>query len=179
MESTPVQPQSLLSVRGLTVSYEGTGGADALTDVDLDVRVGEITAVIGQSGSGKSTLAKALLRLLPESATSSGIIEFAGRDFQELNDAGFRAFRGKRIGFIPQDPGNSLNPVREIGSQALEAAHRAGARNRAQGRELVLEAFERVGLPDPETVFESYPHQLSGGSFNGCSSRWPSSRSRT
>ena len=85
------------------------------------------------------------------------------RDRLGLSEARFRPFRGRRIGFVPQDPSHALNPVRTVGSQAHEAAVLAGITDAAAQREAILDVFARVGLPDPSRVYGSYPHQLSGG----------------
>jgi peptide/nickel transport system ATP-binding protein len=151
---------TLLTVRGLRVAY---GGTEVVHGVDFAVRRGRTVALIGESGSGKSTIAKAVLGLLPAGSTVSGSADFAGDDLVTLPDQRFRALRGRRIGFIPQDPATALNPVRTIGSQALEAAALTDAPTAEARRAAVLAVFERVGLTDPERVWRSYPHELSGG----------------
>jgi peptide/nickel transport system ATP-binding protein len=155
-----ITTDTLLTVRGLTVAY---GGTEVVHGVDFAVRRGRTVALIGESGSGKSTIAKAVLGLLPAGSTVSGSADFAGDDLVTLPDQRFRALRGRRIGFIPQDPATALNPVRTIGSQALEAAALADAPTAEARRAAVLAVFERVGLTDPERVWRSYPHELSGG----------------
>jgi peptide/nickel transport system ATP-binding protein len=155
-----ITTDTLLTVRGLTVAY---GGTEVVHGVDFAVRRGRTVALIGESGSGKSTIAKAVLGLLPAGSTVSGSAHFAGDDLVTLPDQRFRALRGRRIGFIPQDPATALNPVRTIGSQALEAAALTDAPTAEARRAAVLAVFERVGLTDPERVWRSYPHELSGG----------------
>ena len=80
-----------------------------------------------------------------------------------LSERQFRPLRGRELGFVPQDPSNALNAVRTIGSQALEAAALLPDGDAAARRERVLETFRQVGLTDPDRVWKSYPHQLSGG----------------
>ncbi|MDP4332851.1 ABC transporter ATP-binding protein [Curtobacterium sp. A7_M15] len=155
-----ITTDTLLTVSGLTVAY---GGTRVVHGVDFTVGRGRTVAVIGESGSGKSTIAKAVLGLLPAGSTVSGSVDFAGDDLVTLPDQRFRALRGRRIGFIPQDPATALNPVRTIGSQALEAAALTDAPTVEARRAAVLAVFERVGLTDPERVWRSYPHELSGG----------------
>lgn len=155
-----ITSDTLLTVSGLTVAY---GGTEVVHGVDFTVGRGRTVAVIGESGSGKSTIAKAVLGLLPAGSTVSGSADFAGDDLVTLPDQRFRALRGRRIGFIPQDPATALNPVRTIGSQALEAAALTDAVDAEGRRAAVLAVFERVGLTDPERVWRSYPHELSGG----------------
>ncbi|OQP84813.1 ABC transporter ATP-binding protein [Rhizobium rhizosphaerae] len=155
-----VQARPLLKVRNLSISY---GRQQVVHDVGFDIGHGESLALIGESGSGKSTIAKAVLRLLPNGATASGQVVFDEQDILSLSERRFRPLRGRDIGFVPQDPGNALNPVRTIGSQALEAAALTDERHPAARKALILETFAKVGLDNPQRVYESYPHQLSGG----------------
>ncbi|MFD9737639.1 dipeptide ABC transporter ATP-binding protein [Umezawaea sp. NPDC059074] len=146
----------LLRVEGLSVAY---GDTRVVTDVSFALGRGESLALIGESGSGKSTIARAVLRL--GTGRASGSVEFDGHDVLALPERRFRPLRGRRIGYVPQDPGTALNPVRTVGSQAREAA---ALLDEPGGHEdLVLETFARVGLDDPRRVYDSYPHQLSGG----------------
>jgi peptide/nickel transport system ATP-binding protein len=152
---------TLLRVDGLSVAY---GDHQVVHDVGFGLRRGESLALIGESGSGKSTIARAVLRLLPPViGRASGRVEFDGQDILSLSERRFRPLRGRRIGFVPQDPGNALNAVRTIGAQAKEAAALLGEPDAARREELVLDTFAQVGLDDPRRVYDSYPHQLSGG----------------
>jgi peptide/nickel transport system ATP-binding protein len=161
---TRVSPHTdhLLEVSDLHVSY---GRTEVVSGVSFAVRRGESLALIGESGSGKSTIARAVLRLLPRDlGHASGRVEFAGQDILGPRERRFRPLRGREIGFIPQDPANSLNAVRTIGAQAKEAtALLADSLSRAASRDLVLDTFAQVGLTDPRRVYGSYPHELSGG----------------
>jgi peptide/nickel transport system ATP-binding protein len=155
------KPSPLLSVEGLHVAY---GDRKVVHDVGFTLARGGSLALIGESGSGKSTIAKAVLRLLqPAEASVGGSVRLAGTDVLSLPERQFRALRGRQLGFIPQDPGSALNPVRSIGTQAHEAAALTGERDAAARRRIILEVFDQVGLPDPVRVYDSYPHQLSGG----------------
>ncbi|MBX5212422.1 ABC transporter ATP-binding protein [Rhizobium sp. NZLR11] len=149
----------LLRVESLSVSY---GNSRVVTDVGFELGRGKGLALIGESGSGKSTIARAVLRLLPSTGHATGRVEFDGQELLGLPERRFRPFRGRRIGFVPQDPGNSLNPVRTIGAQAMEAAALLDE-PRALHKALVLETFAQVGLDNRQRVYDSYPHQLSGG----------------
>ncbi|MEU3647422.1 ABC transporter ATP-binding protein [Lentzea sp. NPDC034063] len=151
------QDRLTLRVSDLSVAY---GHHEVVSNVSFSMRRGESLALIGESGSGKSTIARSVLRLLPRSGRASGVVEFEGQDVLSLPERRFRPLRGRAIGFVPQDPGHALNPVRTIGSQALEAAALVAETGR---RELVLDTFAQVGLDDPRRVYDSYPHQLSGG----------------
>lgn len=151
----------LLTVEGLSVAY---GPTTVVHDVGFSLGRGESLALIGESGSGKSTIAKAILRLLPPGeASASGQVKLNGRDVLALPEKQFRPFRGRELGFIPQDPASALNPVRTIGAQAHEAAALLGETDPAVRRGRILEVLGQVGLPDPVQVYHSYPHQLSGG----------------
>jgi peptide/nickel transport system ATP-binding protein len=154
------EPPALLRVKGLTVSY---GRTEVVSDVGFALGRGESLALIGESGSGKSTIARSLLRLLPDGGAARGRVELDGRDILALPERRFRPLRGRALGFVPQDPGSSLNAVRTIGAQAHEAAALTGERDARARRELILDTFAQVGLDDPRRVYDSYPHQLSGG----------------
>jgi peptide/nickel transport system ATP-binding protein len=156
-----VAPAPLLRVEGLSVAY---GGHEVVSDIDLALGRGESLALIGESGSGKSTIARALLRLLPAGiGRASGRVEIEGREVLGLPERHFRPLRGRTLGFVPQDPGSSLNPVRTVGAQAQEAARLVDGLDASGRTELVLETFAQVGLTDPRRVHDAYPHQLSGG----------------
>jgi peptide/nickel transport system ATP-binding protein len=154
-------PRTLLSVEGLTVAY---GHQTVVHDVGFTLERGQSVALIGESGSGKSTIARTVLRLLPpEARILGGQIAFEGRDVLRLSERQFRPLRGRELGFVPQDPSNALNAVRTIGSQAQEAAVLLAEPDTGARRARILETFDQVGLADPERVYGSYPHQLSGG----------------
>lgn len=158
--ATPASAAPLLRVDGLSVAY---GSTPVVFDVGFELARGESLALIGESGSGKSTIARSVLRLLPEGARAEGRVEFEGTETLSLPERRFRPLRGREIGFVPQDPANALNPVRRIGAQAHEAAALVEPRNARARRRLILETFERVGLADPQRVYDAYPHGLSGG----------------
>ncbi len=150
----------ILRVEDLRVSY---GPREVVGGVGFEIVRGESLALIGESGSGKSTVARSVLRLLPERGRATGRVAFDGQDVLALSERRFRPLRGRALGFVPQDPGNALNPVRTIGAQAQEAAALLGPLGRAERRELILDTFRQVGLDDPGRVADSYPHELSGG----------------
>lgn len=154
-------PPALLHVEQLSVFY---GARQVVHDAGFSLRPGGSLALIGESGSGKSTIAKALLGLLPpDTGKARGRLLFQGQDLLGLRGPALRQLRGRQIGFVPQDPQNALNPVRDIGSQAHEAASLVAPKDVERQRQLILDVFARVGLPDPQRVYRSFPHELSGG----------------
>lgn len=154
--------QSLLSLRGLTISYPGAG-RPAVSALDLDIREGETVALVGESGCGKSTTALALLRLLPPSAQASGSILLEGRDLLALPERDMTAVRGNAVSMVFQEPMTSLNPVLTVGAQIVEALrlHQPLSARAAAAR--ALELLEQVRMPEPARRVHAYPHQLSGG----------------
>jgi peptide/nickel transport system ATP-binding protein len=156
----------LLGVRDLAVAYSGNLADPTVSGVSFDVRAGETVAIVGESGSGKSTVVNAILKLLGPRVAVGGRVEFDGRDIAGLREREFRRFRGRRIGFVPQDPTSSLNPVRRIDHQIFEAYRVSGLPEHADAERypaLASALLQRVGITDPERALRSYPHQLSGG----------------
>ncbi|BAX94762.1 dipeptide ABC transporter ATP-binding protein [Mycobacterium shigaense] len=157
-------PPPLLSVEGLEVTFGDQ--APAVRGVELSVRRGQTVAIVGESGSGKSTTAAAILGLLPPGGRiTAGRIIFDGLDLasagRKADRRVLRSIRGRRIGYVPQDPMTNLNPVWKVGFQVREAlrANTAGRSARRRAVELLAEA----GMPDPAKQAGKYPHQLSGG----------------
>ncbi|MGP6174480.1 dipeptide ABC transporter ATP-binding protein [Corynebacterium sp. A21] len=159
------QPTPLLKVTDLAVSYDtARGPVNAVNGVSLEVHAGQITAIVGESGSGKSTTAQAVIGLLARNAAvDAGQIELQGTSLVGLKEKQWREIRGTRIGLIPQDPNNSLNPVKTIGNSVGEglAIHRRGTA--VDRRKRVIELLDQVGIDNPEKRYEQYPHELSGG----------------
>ncbi|MDL5352792.1 ABC transporter ATP-binding protein [Microbacterium sp. zg-YB36] len=156
---------ALLQVRGLRVDY-GTGrrAHPAVRGVDFDIDAGEIVAVVGESGSGKSTIAHALMRLLPvEAHIRGGEIRFDGVELRTASVGALRRLRGRRIGFVPQDPSNSLNPLMRVGEQIAESLRRHRGLSKADAAARAIEIIAEVGVPDAARRAGQYPHELSGG----------------
>ncbi|TCK22072.1 dipeptide ABC transporter ATP-binding protein [Pseudonocardia endophytica] len=155
----------LLRIRDLQVGYRtARERVRAVTDVDLDVPAGRITAVVGESGSGKSTLAQSVIGLLPGSGrVESGRILLDGEDLTTLDDRGWRSVRGRRIGLVPQDPTIALDPVTPVGRQVAAVLQVHGLARGREARERAVELLDAIGLPEPARRARQYPHQLSGG----------------
>jgi microcin C transport system ATP-binding protein len=154
--------QPLLDVSDLSVAF---GRSLAVDGISFSIKRGECVALVGESGSGKSVSALSVLRLLPYPAAShpSGAIRFKGRDLLGSSEREMRGIRGNDISIIFQEPMTSLNPLHTIESQIGEilSLHRGIGGRAARAR--TLELLGQVGIPEPETRLQSYPHQLSGG----------------
>jgi len=159
----------LLKIRDLNVGYKTIfGKLNALSDVNLDIDKDEIVGIVGESGSGKSTLGHAITRLLPPSAIVSGSVHIDGVDMLSLSENAITKYRGTTVFMILQNPFTSLNPVKTVGYQLLEAARirmqRDGeAWNEDRGYDASINALKELRFPDPEVIMRKYPHQLSGG----------------
>ena len=163
--------QPLLSIDNLSVDFVSSSGTtNALKNISLAVNRGVIVALVGESGSGKSVTSLSILQLLPSPPANyvSGKIIFSedGNESHDLLQQGGRALqsiRGNKIAMIFQEPMTSLNPVLTCGDQVAEAilTHKKISKSRA--KQGALEWFEKVKLPNPNTIYDRYPHQLSGG----------------
>jgi microcin C transport system ATP-binding protein len=150
----------LLSVRDLTIRF---GAFEAAKKVSFDIAPGETLALVGESGSGKSVTALSILKLLPPSATLEGTVMLGTQNLVAASVNELRAVRGNEVGMIFQEPMSSLNPVHTVGKQVSEilATHQGLRQTAARAR--TLELLAEVGIPNPESRIDDYPHQLSGG----------------
>jgi peptide/nickel transport system ATP-binding protein len=158
----------ILDVHGLKISFRTDAGpAAVLDDVGLTVERGQIVGVVGESGCGKSTLIRAILGILPPAARiDAGEIVFEGENLCVFSEAELnQRIRGSRIGFIPQDPFLSLNPVFTVGAQLLEIMrdHDPERASRQHHIKRLTALLKRLSVPDPEAALHRYPHQFSGG----------------
>src|SRR6266849_10775698 len=158
--------QKLLEGTDLSVAFrQGRRETLAVDRIAFDIKTGETLALVGESGSGKSVTALSVLKLLPYPAAHhpSGAIRFKGQDHLRLSEAEIRRVRGNDITIIFQEPMTSLNPLHPIEKQIGEILllHRGLTGQAARAR--TIELLTQVGIPDPETRLQSYPHQLSGG----------------
>lgn len=155
----------VLSVEGLDVSYRRRGrvSAHAVREAALVLHRGEALAVVGESGSGKTTLARAVLGLLPPGTGQTGTIRVMGQDLASLDARARRALIGRRIGYIPQDPATSLDPLIRVIDQVVEPLRIHGIGEKTGWRERALQAMRDAGIADPESLARRWPHELSGG----------------
>ena len=160
----------LLSIRDLAVQYRTQRGpVDAVRGVSFDVRAGEVTAVVGESGSGKTTVAQSVIGLLASNGRiAGGSVTLNERrlgttELVGLPERRWRDLRGRCIGLIPQDPGNSLNPVQPVGKSISESLRIHGRPSREEVRDRVHALLEQVGIDDPIRRAKQYPHEFSGG----------------
>ncbi|MDK3073962.1 ABC transporter ATP-binding protein [Sedimentitalea sp. JM2-8] len=155
---------SLLEVRDLKVSFRQDGTTTlAVKGVSFTLDRGETLALVGESGSGKSVTALSTVSLLGDSAHVEGSVTYDGQQMIGASDRLLRDVRGNDISFIFQEPMTSLNPLHTIEKQLTEslALHQGLAGEPA--RERIIELLTKVGIRDPETRLDAYPHQLSGG----------------
>jgi peptide/nickel transport system ATP-binding protein len=154
----------LVDINNLRVSFKTrTGTFEAVRGVSLAIGT-EKLGIVGESGSGKSLTARALMRLLPQNASiTADWLAFDGIDILKADERAMRRIRGKRAGFILQDPKYSLNPVMTIGRQVAEAwrTHKGGGRKEAM--EAAIGLLDQVRIRDPRRGYDLYPHEVSGG----------------
>src|SRR5438874_1762433 len=152
---------ALLSVRDLSVAFrQGQRETLAVDRISFSIKKGETVALVGESGSGKSVTALSVLKLLPCPAAHhpSGSIRFKNQELLDLREADIRRVRGNDITIIFQEPMTSLNPLHTVEKQIGEALllHQGLTGEGARAR--TLELLNQVGIPDPETRLNSYPH---------------------
>ncbi|MBX8488708.1 ABC transporter ATP-binding protein [Pseudomonas cichorii] len=157
--------ETLLDVRGLRIGFPGPDGQriDVVKGIDFTLGT-EKVALVGESGSGKSLTARALLGLVPRPArVSAEHMRLGDDDLLRLNEKQWQTLRGTRLSLVLQDPKYSLNPVLKVGTQVEEVLVLHTRLGRRERREKVLDMLDAVGLPDPVTLYDRYPHELSGG----------------
>lgn len=155
----------LLAVKDLSLSYRsGHAWHQVVHSVSFELRAGEMVALVGESGSGKTTTAQAIIGLMAENGRrDGGEIRLNGEDIADWSQKRLDRLRGVRISLVPQDPGNSLNPVKTVGTQVEEILRLHTSLSGEARRSRVVELLTRVGLSYPQQRVDQYPHQLSGG----------------
>ncbi|WP_251452191.1 dipeptide/oligopeptide/nickel ABC transporter permease/ATP-binding protein [Microbacterium sp. Marseille-Q6648] len=167
-DDAPGTPRAddVLRIRDLRVAYQQTQGEDieVVHGVSLDIRKGEIHGLIGESGSGKTQTAFAVLGLLPRGGhVTAGSIDYEGTELAGGDEGAYAGIRGKRIGYIPQEPMSNLDPSFTIGSQLVEPLRTQLGMSKKDATEKALALLARVGIPNPQRTFDAYPFEVSGG----------------
>ncbi len=158
--------RSLVQVDGLTISYRTRRGdlADILRNVSLNMQPGKILGLVGESGCGKTTLGLAMLGFLrPGCMLRAGRMCFDRTDLFSLASKELEVLRGKRVGLIPQNTGQSLTPTMRVGAQIVEVLMLHQGLSKTDARERTVSLLGWVHLPQPEEMASRYPHELSGG----------------
>lgn len=152
----------LLDVKNLDISY---GSKLTVSGVNIQLDKGEILSIVGESGSGKTTVIRAVMGCLPgRGHVSGGSITFGGRDMLKNTREDWRKISGSEMSMIFQDSGNMINPICRIGEQFTDyiLAH-APQKSKAEAAEMAKDMLNKVRLPNPQNIMNSYPFELSGG----------------
>jgi peptide/nickel transport system ATP-binding protein len=161
----------MLSIRHLTIGFETPQGMQqVVSDVSIDIGPGDMVGMAGESGSGKSMTALAIMGLLPEGArVLSGEIWYQGQNDQpavnllELHPEQYVYWRGTHLGLVFQNAASALNPTMRCGEQVAEVLRKHRNMDKGSARATILALFKRVELADADRLYDSYPHQISGG----------------
>ena len=157
--------KELLKIENLTIGFPTKSGIHTVVDhVNLEVGKGEIVGIVGESGSGKSMTSLAVMGLLSEEAqVSEGSIRLNGQELLGMSREERRKIQGRNMSMIFQEPMTSLNPVMKIGTQVGESLKLHTDLDKETIRKRVIETLASVGLRNPETLIDQYPHEISGG----------------
>jgi oligopeptide/dipeptide ABC transporter ATP-binding protein len=160
-------PEPILSIKNLIVEFKTEDGiVHAVDDITYDVFPGETLGIVGESGSGKSVSTMSILGLIPQppGRIVGGTAMLKGKDLLKMKKRELRALRGDEIAMVFQDPMTSLNPVLKIGFQLGESIKtHYPKKSDDEVKTRVLDLLRLVGVPNPETRYEQYPHEFSGG----------------
>jgi len=155
---------NVLQIDNLRVTFAtDAGDMVAVRDVSLAVAPGEVVAIVGESGSGKTVTAKTVLGLLPDTAVARGAVLLGSNDVVSISPSRLREIRGTDVAMVFQEPSTALNPVYTVGWQIAEGLRAHGEFTKKQARAKAIDILRKVGIPDPETRVDYYPHQFSGG----------------
>ena len=152
----------LLDVKNLDISY---GSKLTVSGVNIQLDKGEILSIVGESGSGKTTVIRAIMGCLPgRGHVSGGSITFDGHNMLKNTREDWRKISGSEMSMIFQDSGNMINPIRRIGEQFTDyiLAH-APQKSKAEAAKMAKDMLNKVRLPNPQNIMNSYPFELSGG----------------
>ncbi|WP_244470808.1 ABC transporter ATP-binding protein [Microvirga massiliensis] len=165
-QQEPGQANAVLDIRGLTVRLpRNADRPHAVENVSLKVEPGELVCIVGESGSGKSVTAYTVMGLLPKGdlTPGAGQVLLEGEDVLKASAARLRELRGTRMAMIFQEPMTALNPVLTVGDQIDEVLRIHTSFGRAERRAKAVDIMAAIRLPEPERLYDAYPHQLSGG----------------
>jgi oligopeptide/dipeptide ABC transporter ATP-binding protein len=157
---------NVLEIKGLKTRFQTKGGMlTAVDGIDLSLGRGETFGLVGESGCGKSVTALSILQLLPKPAgrIAAGEILFEGRDLVKMSPSEIRRIRGNEISMIFQEPMTCLNPVYTVGFQVEEVLRKHRRMRKREARRETVSVLGLVGIPEPGSRIDDYPHQLSGG----------------
>jgi peptide/nickel transport system ATP-binding protein/oligopeptide transport system ATP-binding protein len=157
--------ERLLEVKDLGVEFTTEDGVVRAVDgVSFELERGKVLGIVGESGSGKSVTAMTIMGLTRDiNASFRGEVNYQGRNLLEISDTEMQNFRGNEIGMIFQDPMTSLNPVYRIGEQIAEAIRAHEHVDKQAAKRRAVELLRQVGIPNPESRVDDFPHQFSGG----------------
>ena len=163
--SSPDASNAVLSVRDLSVSFATRQGVvQAVDGLSFDVGAKEVLGIVGESGSGKSVAMYSMLGLVRDANVSiSGSVRFEGREILGLSDTDMQSVRGGQVGMIFQDPMTALTPVYTVGWQIVEQLRAHNEMSKKAAYERAAELLAEVGIPDPKSRINHYPHEFSGG----------------
>lgn len=158
--------KKIVEFKNLCVSFKTEEGiVRAVNDVSFEIREGEILGVVGESGCGKSVTSMSLMRLLPvpPARYEGGSITLDGLNLLDISEEEMRKKRGSELAFIFQEPMTSLNPVMPVGKQISEVILIHENVSKDEAKKKAIEMIKLVGIPREESIYNSYPHELSGG----------------
>ncbi len=158
--------KKIVEFKNLCVSFKVEEGiVNAVNDVSFEIRQGEVLGIVGESGCGKSVTSMSLMRLLavPPAKYESGSIYLNGIDILTLSEEEMRKRRGSEVAMIFQEPMTSLNPVMKIGYQISEVITIHHKVSKKEAKKRSIDMIKLVGIPRAESIYDSYPHELSGG----------------
>jgi len=157
---------AVLDIRGLSVELRTqAGGVEPVDSIDLSIEPGETVCLVGESGSGKTVSALSVTRLIDfkGGAITQGVIGFGRQDLAALSQKDMAHLRGRRIGYVFQEPTTSFDPLLSIGAQIIETLVRHSGLASGAARAKAIELLRRVKISDPERRIDQFPHELSGG----------------
>lgn len=156
---------NILEIKNLNLSFRSNDkDYQALHNVSLSLKKGEMLAIVGESGCGKTITAMSVLRLLASNAKiTSGSIIYNGENILALPEKEMQRIRGREIALVPQDPMTSLNPLYTVGSQLLEVIETHQKVQGAAAEKIAVDVLNQVKIPNAKERLKAYPHEFSGG----------------